>query len=308
MSYLLADGCPTAVRLLAGMAAGSLRTALDEDLLRIIRAAEAARVGVITADPEIAIMASVRIAPFIGGVGTPGIEALVIGLVGVAPVAAIHVLGQSRAEGAAGDHAPDRCDALAAAARHGIAEQPADQRSGDDTGRIHRLAAILVEGIVIVGVVAGITLLPTLAAVVAVIRAIAVAGATEVPAARIAIAITVAVIGVVIALTVARGVVASAVAVFVAVLESLAILVRRAAVVLAAVWRTAPVRRTAPVWAATVILRVRYRRNRHRCRGNESHCCPLHHLVSPVPLSCGPAHLSVDGAGLHRAVCYDRLI
>src|SRR6266568_3579960 len=121
MSYLLADGCPTAIRLLAGMAAGSLRTALDEDLLRIIRAAEAVRVGVVIAHPEIAIMAIVRIAPFIGGVGTPGIEALIIGLVGVAPVAAIHVLGQSRADGAAGDHAADRRDALSTAPRHGIA-------------------------------------------------------------------------------------------------------------------------------------------------------------------------------------------
>src|SRR6267154_4240822 len=151
MSYALADDCPTAVRLLAGMATGGLRTALDEDLLRVIRAAEAVRVGVIVADPEIAVMAVVRIAPVIGGIGAAGIEALVIGLVGVAPVAAIHVLGQRRADGATGDHAADSRDSLTAAAGHGIAEQAADQRAGDDAGRIHGLAAILVEGIVIIG-------------------------------------------------------------------------------------------------------------------------------------------------------------
>src|SRR5258706_13328436 len=117
------------------MAAGSLRTAFDEDLLRIVRAAEAVRVGVVIADPEIAVMAVVGIAPFIGGVGAAGIEALVIGLVGIAPVAAIQALGQRRADGAAGDHASNPCDSLSAAALHGIAEQTPDQRTGDASPR-----------------------------------------------------------------------------------------------------------------------------------------------------------------------------
>src|SRR5258708_38819092 len=102
------------------MATCGLRTALDEDLLRIVRTAESVRVVVIIADPEIAIMAVVRIAPFIGGVGAGGVEALVIGLVGVAPVAAIHAFRQSRTNGAARGHATDRRDSLPPAAGHGI--------------------------------------------------------------------------------------------------------------------------------------------------------------------------------------------
>src|SRR5258705_11173308 len=134
---MLADDRPGAVRLLAGASGRGLRAPIDEDLLRVVRAAEAVRVSVVIADAELAVMAVVRIAPLILAVGPACREALVIGLVGVAPVVAIHALGESRTDGAAGDHAADRGDSLAAPARTRIAGQPADHTSGQAPARLH---------------------------------------------------------------------------------------------------------------------------------------------------------------------------
>src|SRR5207244_1723804 len=134
---------------------------------------------------------------------------------------------------------------------------------------------ILVERIIIVSVGAGIALLPALAAVVADIGAVVVAGAwaVEVAADGIVVAITVAVIGVVIALTVARGFVAAAVAAAIAVLEALTILVRRAALV-----------SIRPIILAA-ILRSRHRRHHHlrghHCHRGKSNRCCLPHWMFP---------------------------
>src|SRR6476620_7649159 len=129
----LADDRPGAVGLTAGFAARYLRAALDVDALRVIGAAKTATVVVIGADAELTAMIVARILPAIDCVGAPGIEALGVCLVGIAPVFAVEIVRQGCAHGTADDYAGN-CRAGASAAVSGsVPKQTAEQGSGDDT-------------------------------------------------------------------------------------------------------------------------------------------------------------------------------
>ena len=117
MLWALVHDRPGPVRLLAGAAAGGLRTAVDEDLLRVVGAAEAVRIVVVVGNAEIAVIVAARIAPLIGRVRPAGVEAVIVGLVGVAAVLAVQVARQRRTDGAADDDAGNRRRAAAIAAR-----------------------------------------------------------------------------------------------------------------------------------------------------------------------------------------------
>src|SRR5258707_15653793 len=95
MDWLAYDG-PTAVRLAAGNTVSVIRPALDIGDLAETGAAEAIGIIVIAADTEFAAIVVAGIAPLIIA-GPPCIEAVVIGLVGIAAVLAVHVSGQRRA-------------------------------------------------------------------------------------------------------------------------------------------------------------------------------------------------------------------
>src|SRR5512133_1890204 len=71
------DNRPGAVGLLAGAAGCGLRAAVDENLLRVIGAAETIRVIIVIRNPEGTILPVALIAPLIAGVGTAGIEAVI---------------------------------------------------------------------------------------------------------------------------------------------------------------------------------------------------------------------------------------
>src|SRR5882724_8599387 len=89
---------PRAVGLLTSTSASSFRTPVYEDLLRIVRAPKPIWVLVVIPNLELAVMAAFRIPPLISGVRPSGIEAIGIRLVCVAPIIAIEMAGQSRAE------------------------------------------------------------------------------------------------------------------------------------------------------------------------------------------------------------------
>src|SRR5258706_9425359 len=89
---------PRAVGLLTSTSAGSFRSPVDEDLLRIVRAPKTVGVLVVIANLELAIMAVFRIPPLISGVRPSGVEAIGIRPVCVAPIFAIKMTTQSRAE------------------------------------------------------------------------------------------------------------------------------------------------------------------------------------------------------------------
>src|SRR6185295_5539905 len=135
-SRQLPDNRPGVVGLLAGNARGRLRTSLDEDLLAVIGATESVGIVVVADDAEIAVVAVPRIAPFIGGVGTARIEAVVVRLVGVALIFAIEISGHRRAKRAADDHAGNGRAAAIAVLTDGVPNQATDQCARDDAGGI----------------------------------------------------------------------------------------------------------------------------------------------------------------------------
>src|SRR6185437_10490073 len=149
----------------AGTPGRGLGPALDENFLREIGAAEADAIVVIIVDAEFAVIAAARIAPLIRHARAPRIEAVIIGVVGVAAVLAVHVLGQRRAQRAAHHHARDGRAAAPAALAQGIAQQAADQRTGNDAAGIDLGAAFAVIAVVLIGVLALILLLPALAGI-----------------------------------------------------------------------------------------------------------------------------------------------
>src|SRR5262249_31164925 len=105
------------------------------------------------------------IAPLIGHAGTPGIEPVIIGIVGVAAIVAVHVAREAGAERAAQHHAgngPDRLPTAAAAPAtgDGVSENSADQRSRDDTARVALGAAFAIIIVVLVAILALILVLP----------------------------------------------------------------------------------------------------------------------------------------------------
>src|SRR5688572_14221238 len=157
---LSADNGPGAVRLPACTAAGSLRAAIDEDLLGVVGAAETVGIIVVIRDAETAVMAVARIAPLVDAVRTARVEAVMIGLVGVAAVFAIETAGQGGADCAPDHHARNRRTGAPAIATEGVAQHSADHRAADHTGRIDGLAAFPVEGIIAVGIGTRITMAP----------------------------------------------------------------------------------------------------------------------------------------------------
>src|SRR4029079_15251813 len=92
-------------------------------------AAKAIRVVVVTAYAEFTAIVVAGIAPLIAA-GPARIEAVVIGLVGIAAVLAAHVPGQRRAHGAAHDHAGDSGAGAIAATADAVAQQAPDQSAG----------------------------------------------------------------------------------------------------------------------------------------------------------------------------------
>src|SRR5258706_5023620 len=136
---------PRAVGLLASTSAGSFRSPVDEDLLRIVRAPKTVWVLVVISTLELAIMAVCRIAPLISGVRPSGVEAIGIRLVCVALIFAIEMAGQSRAERSSYH---DTCDCRASASAtmtDGIPQQPADQRAANHACGINGVVALPVE-------------------------------------------------------------------------------------------------------------------------------------------------------------------
>src|SRR5262245_56589875 len=67
-SRLSVHDSPSPIGLLTGPTARRLRPAVDEDLLRVIRAAEAVGIVVVVGHAEVAVIAVPRIVPLIGGV------------------------------------------------------------------------------------------------------------------------------------------------------------------------------------------------------------------------------------------------
>src|SRR5260221_14551426 len=95
--------------MLAGMSVGRLRTAVDENLLGVIGTAETIGIIVVIGDAEVAGMAISRIAPLIGAVGTTRVEAVIIGLVGIAAIFPLKIAGKCATHRAPDHDACDRC-------------------------------------------------------------------------------------------------------------------------------------------------------------------------------------------------------
>src|SRR6185312_4349620 len=110
----------------------------------------------------------------------PGIKAVIIGVVGIAAILAVHVLGQRRA-GDAAQHHPR--DGRAAALAQRIAQQAADQRARNDPTGIDLGAAFAVIAVVLIGVLALILLLPAPAGIA--LHARIVIGTRSIPARQI---------------------------------------------------------------------------------------------------------------------------
>lgn len=85
----LVDSRPGAVGLLASPAAGLLASAVDVHGVAEHRAAEIALITVVIHDVELAGVVGVRIAPAVPGVNAAGGEAVAVGVVGLAAVAAV---------------------------------------------------------------------------------------------------------------------------------------------------------------------------------------------------------------------------
>src|SRR5436309_1001143 len=118
----LTDDSPGTIGLAAGPAAGFLGAALNEDGLAEVGAAEAVRVIVIVGDAKLAVVLVLCVLPVIGRVRPSGVEAVVVGLVGVAAVLAVHIFGQRRAKCAADNHASNGRPGAPAAIANRISE------------------------------------------------------------------------------------------------------------------------------------------------------------------------------------------
>src|SRR6185369_17035929 len=86
--------CPCPVRLLASTPRRGLRTAVHEDLLGEVGAAEPALIVIIIVYANLPIITAIWIAPLVGDTCPAGIETVVIRLVSVALVLAIEILCQ----------------------------------------------------------------------------------------------------------------------------------------------------------------------------------------------------------------------
>ena len=159
---------PGAIGLSAGVAIRDMPLAADIGCLAVVRAAEAIRIVVIPADAERAAMVVAGIAPVVVAVDAAGIEAGVIGLVGVAAIFAIEIARKRRPHRAADHHACDR--GAGAPPAGGMTQQPANQRADKHAGRIGRIAALAIIDVVVIGVGTLVATVPALIAVAPVYR------------------------------------------------------------------------------------------------------------------------------------------
>src|SRR5713226_7090920 len=130
---------PGAVGLPAGTAVRGFRPSIDVNPLRVIRAAETVGVFVVVADLELAVIAVVRIPPFVLGVRSSGVETVHVSLIRIAAIIAIQVARQGCTHGASDHNASDRRARTSASVTEDVAQETPNHRAADDACGVHAL-------------------------------------------------------------------------------------------------------------------------------------------------------------------------
>src|SRR6266852_3930350 len=137
---------PGAVGLPAGATARRFRPSIDVNPLRVIRAAETVGVFVVVADLELAVIAVVRIPPFVLGVRSSGVETVHVSLVRISAILAIQVARQRCPHGASDHNASDRRARASATMTEDVAQETPNHRAADDARGVHALVTVSIVG------------------------------------------------------------------------------------------------------------------------------------------------------------------